>query len=112
MGCTPAGSASSPTPSRTGDRRNDSFRVNYFCLILRDHRGLTWWPLAPISETSVGRTAAPARAERPLGEESPGSIDMRCRITSGGGNPRESATESEPPVVAAQVEMASKGEKV
>jgi len=30
------------------------------------------------------------------GEESPGSIDMRCRITSGGGDPRESATENEP----------------
>jgi len=29
-------------------------------------------------------------------EESPGSIDMRCRITSGGGDPRESATENEP----------------
>jgi hypothetical protein len=31
------------------------------------------------------------------GEESPGSIDIRCRITSGGGDPRESATETEPP---------------
>src|SRR3954453_4581828 len=31
------------------------------------------------------------------GEESPGSIDIRCRITSGGGAPRESATENEPP---------------
>jgi hypothetical protein len=30
------------------------------------------------------------------GEESPGSIDIRCRITPGGGNPRESATENEP----------------
>jgi len=29
------------------------------------------------------------------GEESPGSIGM-CRIASGGGNPRESATENEP----------------
>src|SRR5258707_12983789 len=45
---------------------------------------------------SVGRTAAPARAERSKGEESPGSIDMRCRITSGGGDPRDSATENEP----------------
>ena len=34
------------------------------------------------------------------GEESPGSLDMRCRITSGGGNPRESATEIEPPCIA------------
>src|SRR6185437_14521788 len=34
------------------------------------------------------------------GEESPGSIDIRCRITSGGGNPRDSATENEPPAFA------------
>ena len=34
------------------------------------------------------------------GEESPGSIDIRCRITSGGGDPRESATEIEPPAAA------------
>ena len=46
------------------------------------------------------------------GEESPGSMDIRCRITSGGREPRESATENEPPVIAVQVEMASKGEKV
>jgi hypothetical protein len=31
------------------------------------------------------------------GEESPGSMDMRCRITTGGREPRESATESRPP---------------
>ena len=30
-------------------------------------------------------------------EESPGSMEARCRITSGGGDPRESATESKPP---------------
>jgi hypothetical protein len=30
-------------------------------------------------------------------EESPGSTETRCRITSGGGDPRESATESRPP---------------
>src|SRR5690349_11273377 len=30
-------------------------------------------------------------------EESPGSTETRCRITSGGGDPRESATESTPP---------------
>jgi hypothetical protein len=49
-------------------------------------------------------------AERPKGEESPGSIDMRCRITSGGGNPRESATEIEPLLLSK--EKGSKGEKV
>ena len=31
------------------------------------------------------------------GEESPGSTETRCRITSGGGDPRESAAESKPP---------------
>jgi len=46
------------------------------------------------------------------GEESPGSIDMRCRITSGGGNPRESATEIEPPGEAPQGAKRGKGEKV
>jgi hypothetical protein len=30
-------------------------------------------------------------------EESPGSMETRCRITSGGGDPRESATENKPP---------------
>jgi hypothetical protein len=34
------------------------------------------------------------------GEESPGSMEIRCRITSGGGDPRDSATESKPPGVA------------
>ena len=31
------------------------------------------------------------------GEESPGSIETRCRVTPGGGDPRDSATESKPP---------------
>jgi len=31
-------------------------------------------------------------------EESPGSTEIRCRITSGGGDPRDSATENKPPV--------------
>jgi hypothetical protein len=41
----------------------------------------------------VGWTAA-ASLEA---EESPGSIRTRRRITSGGGDPRDSATESKPP---------------
>ena len=47
---------------------------------------------APIPPRPVGRMAAAARAE-----ESPGSTEIRRRITSGGGDPRESATESKPP---------------
>jgi len=35
-------------------------------------------------------------SRKAAGEESPGSIDIRCRITSGGGDPRDSATENEP----------------
>lgn len=63
--------------------------------------------LVPISEmTAGGRMAAPARA----GEESPGSTETRCRVTPGGGNPRESATESKPPAGAGW--PAGKGERV
>ncbi len=41
----------------------------------------------------VGRMTAVASAM----EESPGSTEIRCRITSGEGNLRESATENKPP---------------
>ena len=44
-----------------------------------------------------GRTRDSRKA---AGEESPGSMETRCRITSGGGDPRESATESKPPAFA------------
>jgi hypothetical protein len=43
------------------------------------------------------------------GEESPGSMEARCRIISGGGDPRDSATESKPPSYATALE--GKGEK-
>ena len=43
-------------------------------------------------------------------EESPGSTETRCRVTPGGGDPRESATESKPPAVASA--KAGKGERV
>ena len=41
-----------------------------------------------------GRTCNRRKA---AGEESPGSTETRCRVTPGGGDPRESATESKPP---------------
>ena len=44
------------------------------------------------------------------GEESPGSTETRCRVTPGGGDPRESATESSPP--AGTLGSAGKGERV
>src|SRR5215469_857111 len=50
------------------------------------------------------------RPER--GEESPGSTETRCRITSGGGDPRESATENRPPGEAPKGAKSGKGETV
>ncbi len=44
---------------------------------------------------TVGRP--PSDAARRPGEESPGSTGTRCRLTAGGGDPRDSATESKPP---------------
>ena len=64
-----------------------------------------------IGLTRAGRMGAPTRCQsagRPLplaGEESPGSTETRCRITSGGGDPRESATEIEPPAASLQVRV-------
>src|ERR1700736_5344620 len=43
------------------------------------------------------------------GEESPGSMDIRCRITTGGREPRESATESRPPRPTPPVEARGAG---
>src|SRR6202048_4323876 len=53
---------------------------------------MPWGVSRPDGRSRYGRKAA--------GEESPGSIDIRCRITSGGGDPRDSATENEPPAFA------------
>src|SRR4030095_7084389 len=40
------------------------------------------------------------------GEESPGSTETRCRLTAGGGDPRESAPENRPPArVAGEVRV-------
>ena len=61
----------------------------------------------------VSRPDGRSRTSRKAaGEESPGSIDMRCRITSGGGDPRDSATENEPPAFASLGRRCGKGEKV
>src|SRR5271166_1917439 len=55
---------------------------------LLDARSAAVMPGSP-----VGRMAAVLQGT----EESPGSTEKRRRITSGGGDPRESATESKPP---------------
>ena len=61
------------------------------------------------------------KRRKAAGEESPGSMETRCRVTPGGGNPRESATESKPPAFAltrfgaarpARAAIAGKGERV
>jgi hypothetical protein len=60
------------------------------------------------------RAAADGGAIPPV-EESPGSTGTRCRLTAGGGDPRESATESKPPVQGGRREQvcpAGKGETV
>lgn len=57
------------------------------------------WPLSVI-------VPGPPPMDR-RGEESPGSTGTRCRVTPGGGDPRESATESKPPAY-----TAGKGERV
>jgi N-acetylmuramoyl-L-alanine amidase len=51
-----------------------------------------------IEQGSGGRMAAPGANP---GEESPGSTETRCRVMPGGGDPRESATESSLPAGAA-----------
>jgi len=45
----------------------------------------------PIEIGPVGRTVAYAS----VWEESPGSMEKRCRLMAGGGDPRDSATENE-----------------
>ncbi len=60
--------------------------------------------LSPFSRTCLappdGRTAA---ATVKSTEESPGSTGIRCRLTAGGGDPSESATENKPPASARKV---------
>jgi hypothetical protein len=66
------------------------------------HVPLTLGRIAP-------RPAARQSAGRPLratAEESPGSMETRWRLTAAGGDPRDSATENEPP------SSEGKGEKV
>jgi hypothetical protein len=55
---------------------------------------LTGRAAKPNPATPVGWMAAFALLERAAGEESPGSTGLGCRVTPGGGNPRESATET------------------
>jgi len=43
-------------------------------------------------------------------EESPGSTGIRCRLTAGGGDPRDSATENKPPDAPGQPCAEGKGE--
>jgi hypothetical protein len=58
---------------------------------------LTPRPQHPIALCVSRLDGRSGKGRKAAGEESPGSMDMRCRITSGGGNPRDSATENKPP---------------
>ena len=71
-----AGSAREPGTHEHGPRHARSRHPNLDCQT-------AGWPLS-----AFGRR-----------EESPGSTEVRCRVTPGGGDPRESATESTPPVI-------------
>ena len=55
-------------------------------------------PAALTAGLPAGRMAAVERGQTRSMEESPGSMETRCRITSGEGDLRESATESKPPI--------------
>ena len=58
--------------------------------------------LRPIHAISNGRGGLDDRVTRSHlrgCEESPDSMRRRCRVTPGGGNPRESATENRPPCI-------------
>ncbi len=81
------------------------------CAILRRARLRRPTAAGRAGAAGLGRLTGPARrayalpASRPDGrrlraEESPGSMRTRRRITSGGGDPRDSATESKPPAAA------------
>ena len=54
---------------------------------------------APGSPMAAGRGWLDDRVRRKVCEESPDSMKKGCRVTPGGGNPRESATENKPPCV-------------
>lgn len=63
--------------------------------------------LSPHSDFKEDQAIARCSFFLPL-EESPDSIEDRCWITSSGGNPRESATESKPPARLVRVKRRGK----
>ncbi len=67
------------------------------CLSMNSIHHLTRPPRRPIPVIVSRLDGRSGKGRKVAGEESPGSMDMRCRITSGGGNPRDSATENKPP---------------
>src|SRR5205085_11061198 len=81
--------------SRTGQSQNDIFRIIYFNRGRRRYRLDAMLP-SPHHKGVSRPDGRSGNRRKVAGEESPGSIDIRCRITSGGGDPRDSATENEP----------------
>src|SRR3954451_82263 len=82
-----------------GQSQNDIFRIIYFNRQRRRYRLDAMLP-SPHHKGVSRPDGRSGNHRKVAGEESPGSIDIRCRITSGGGNPRDSATENEPPAFA------------
>ena len=73
--------------------RNDIFRIKYFAQFCRPYR-LDLEAFSPHA-ISVSRPDGRSRYRRKAArEESPGSIDIRCRITSGGVFSAQAATTS------------------
>ena len=69
------------------------------------HRLLTSAAGGPMA---TGRGWLDDRVRRKACEESPDSMKKGCRVTPGGGNPRESATENRPP----RLQLAAGGVRV
>ena len=81
---------------RPGGGGRGNITISSFVLQVNDE-GLTAQAWGRTSRLPDSRAAAAGGAIPPV-EESPGSTGTRCRLTAGGGDPRESATESKPPV--------------
>ena len=65
--------------------------------------------LSLVCKNGLDRLGQSPDGRRREAEESPGSTETRCRITSGGGDPRESATENN---TAYDAKAGGKGETV
>jgi hypothetical protein len=69
-----------------------------FAVLSRNLASLEPWRSTPSQlESTTDQTAGRSPLRSRVGEESPGSMTTRRRVTPAGGDPRDSATESKPP---------------